>query len=170
MAAYQWLQQDDFANPLSDVFNWLRGKEPASGNIQNASSCNGGKKLGLVGSSGLTPAEQRAKKWKMLSDGFITTTNYDSLDKDEQTIATIQNILSMVQDALERNPIKLAATMEGALDWLRSNGASKIFCCDYPSQASTRRTAATWLDSPWSSRSNGTRSDLVKTERYLRSF
>jgi hypothetical protein len=49
----------------------------------------------------------------------------------------------MVPDALERSPIEVAATMEGALDWLRSYGPSKNFRFDYPSQASTRRTAAT---------------------------
>jgi hypothetical protein len=38
--------------------------------------------------------------------------NYVNLDIDEQTDATVQKILSTVPDALERNPIEMAATME----------------------------------------------------------
>jgi hypothetical protein len=73
--------------------------------------------------------------------------NYNSLDIDEQTDATVQKILSTVPDALERIPIEVAATMEGRFDWLR-NGASKNFRFDDPSWASTRRTAATGAGLP----------------------
>jgi hypothetical protein len=44
---------------------------------------------------------------------------------DEQTVATVQKILSIVPVAIE-----VAASMEGAPDWIRSNGASKNFCFD----------------------------------------
>jgi hypothetical protein len=64
---------------------------------------------------------------------------------DEQTIAAVQTILSMVPVALERNPIEVAAKLDGALDWPRSNGANKNFRFDDPSQASTRRTAQALL-------------------------
>jgi hypothetical protein len=144
---YQWLdqnlQQDDAANPLSDAFNRLRGKDPASGNIQNASSIIGAKKLDLFGSSGLTPAEQRAKEMEDAL-GWLRSNdlNYDSIDIDEQTDATVQKIMSMVPVALGRNRIEVAATMEGELEWLRSNGTSKSFRFDDPSQVLTRRTAA----------------------------
>jgi hypothetical protein len=59
--------------------------------------------------------------------------NYGCIDTDEQTVAIVQKILFMVADALERNPMEVAATMEGALDWQRSNGASKNFRFDDPS-------------------------------------
>jgi hypothetical protein len=92
----------------------------------------------------MTPEEQRAKEMEYAL-GWLRNNdvNYGCLDMDEQTVATAQKILSMVPFALERNPMEMAVTMEGALDWLSSNGASMNFRIDDPSQAFTRRTAAT---------------------------